>query len=105
MDWKNATAFLNSPAVKASLNVYGQRKAYLKSQGVPEKEIEAIEAGRARTHFKTDAMVKQATRGDIMRSVKPLVLGLLRSKIKVLAYQGIFDFRDTVAGPTEWIES
>lgn len=105
MDWNNATAFLNSPAVKDSLNVYSPRKTYLKSQGVPEKEIKAIEAGRARTHFKTDPMVKQATRGDIMRSVKPLVSGLLRSKIKVLAYQGIFDFRDAVAGSTEWIES
>lgn len=105
MDWKNATAFLNNPAVRNALNVYGPRKSYLQSQGVPEKEIEAIEAGRARTHFKTDPMVKQAMRGDIMRSVKPLVSELLRSKIKVLAYQGIFDFRDAVAGSTEWIES
>ncbi|KAG0040688.1 hypothetical protein BGZ82_011226 [Podila clonocystis] len=105
MDWKNATAFLNMAPVKDSLNVYGPRTSYLVSQGVPEKEIEAIEAGRMRTHFKTDPLVKQAMRGDIMRSVKPLVSELLKSKINVLAYQGIFDFRDAVAGSTEWIES
>ncbi|KAF9210910.1 hypothetical protein BGZ59_008773 [Podila verticillata] len=105
MDWKNATAFLNNHAVKNALNVYGPRTSYLQSQGVSEEEIEAIEAGRARTHFKTDPMVKRAMRGDIMRSVKPLVSELLRSKIKVLAYQGIFDFRDAVAGSTEWIGS
>ena len=35
MDWKNVTAFLSSLAVKDSLNVYGPRKVYLKSQGVP----------------------------------------------------------------------
>ncbi|KAG0033973.1 hypothetical protein BGZ81_006641 [Podila clonocystis] len=60
------------------------------------------------TAFLNMAAVKDSLnvmRGDIMRSVKPLVSELLKSKIKVLAYQGIFDLRDAVAGSTEWIES
>ncbi|KAF9411558.1 hypothetical protein BGZ94_001293 [Podila epigama] len=105
MNWKNATTFLNLPETKNALNIYGPRFSYLQSQQATRDEIKEIEAGRARTRYKTDPMVNQAMRGDIMRSVKPLVQDLLRLNIKVMAYQGIFDFRDAPAGSTEWIES
>lgn len=39
-----------------------------------------------------------------MRSTKPLVADLLNNGVKVLVYQGIFDFRDAPAGSTRWIE-
>ncbi|KAK5822408.1 Alpha/Beta hydrolase protein [Linnemannia elongata] len=81
MNWKPMTALLNRREIKDSLNVFGPRKTYLLQQ-----------------------KVKQAMRGDIMRSTKPLVADLLDNGIKVLAYQGIFDFRDAPVGSTRWIE-
>ncbi|KAF9912369.1 hypothetical protein EC991_011061 [Linnemannia zychae] len=105
MNWKPMTALLNQPEIKDSLNVFGPRKSYLVQQGAPQQEVDRIERGRRATKYKTDPEVKQAMRGDIMRSTKPLVADLLDNGVKVLAYQGIFDFRDAAAGSTKWIES
>ncbi|KAG0298766.1 hypothetical protein BGZ96_007641 [Linnemannia gamsii] len=104
MNWKPMTALLNQPAIKDSLNVFGPRTTYLIQQGVPKAEVDRIEKGRKMIKFRTDLEVKKAMRGDIMRSVKPLVADLLDNGVKVLAYQGIFDFRDAPAGSTKWIE-
>lgn len=107
MDWRIMDQFLNLPSTKDSLNIYGPRSSYLKENSpsrFSSKQIQEIEKGRERTKFKTDPGVKQAMRGDIMRSTKPLVGDLLKNKVKVLAYQGMFDVRDPPAGSTEWIE-
>jgi len=106
MNWTLMDKFLNLPSTKNSLNIYGPRTSYLKNNPgrYSSKQIQEIEEGRERTKFKTNPEVKKAMRGDIMRSTKPLVAELLKSKIKVLAYQGMFDFRDPPAGSTEWIE-
>ncbi|KAF9547483.1 hypothetical protein EC957_008320 [Mortierella hygrophila] len=104
MNWKPMTALLNQPETKDSLNVFGPRKAYLLQQKVPKEEVARIELGRWDTEYRTDPEVKQAMRGDIMRSTKPLVADLLDNGVKVLAYQGIFYFRDAPAGSTRWIE-
>ncbi|KAF9297900.1 hypothetical protein BGZ88_008637 [Linnemannia elongata] len=104
MNWKPMTALLNRHEIKDSLNVFGPRKTYLLQQKVSKEEVARIELGRWDTEYRTDPEVKQAMRGDIMRSTKPLVADLLDNGIKVLAYQGIFDFRDAPAGSTRWIE-
>ncbi|KAG0071100.1 hypothetical protein BGZ89_011651 [Linnemannia elongata] len=104
MNWKPMTALLNRREIKDSLNVFGPRKTYLLQQKVSKEEVARIELGRWDTEYRTDPEVKQAMRGDIMRSTKPLVADLLDNGIKVLAYQGIFDFRDAPAGSTRWIE-
>ncbi|KAG0057572.1 hypothetical protein BGZ83_008154 [Gryganskiella cystojenkinii] len=106
MNWKLMDEFLNTPAIKDSLNIFGPRSSYLKANPsrFPSKQVQTIEAGRKATEFKTDPEVKKAMRGDIMRSTKPFVEDLLKNKIKVLAYQGMFDYRDPPAGSTDWIE-
>ncbi|KAG0274096.1 hypothetical protein BGZ95_010106 [Linnemannia exigua] len=105
MNWKPMTALLNMPEIKDSLNVFGPRRSYLIQHNVPKQEVDRIERGRRMAEYKTDPEVKQAMRGDIMRSTKPLVASLLDNGVKVLAYQGIFDFRDAPAGSTHWIET
>ncbi|KAG9069855.1 hypothetical protein KI688_009180 [Linnemannia hyalina] len=99
MNWKPMAALLNQPETKDSLNMFEPRKAYLLQQKVPKEEVARIELGRWDTEYRTDPEVKQAMRVDIMRSTKPLVADLLDNGVKVLAYQGIFDFRDEPAGP------
>ncbi|GJJ77136.1 hypothetical protein EMPS_09495 [Entomortierella parvispora] len=106
MNWRLMDQFLNLPKTKDSLNIYGPRTSYMKNNPsrFSNQQIQAIEKGREQTKFKTDPQVKQAMRGDIMRSTKPLVGDLLKNKVKVLAYQGMFDVRDPPAGSTPWIE-
>ncbi|KAG0219081.1 hypothetical protein BGX33_004888 [Mortierella sp. NVP41] len=103
-DWSAMDAFLNRPEIKDALNVYGPRLAYLEQNGVIKKEIKRITDGRAKTkHFK-DPLVIKTMAGDIMKSAAWMVSELLQQGIRVVAYQGIFDFRDAVAGSETWIE-
>ncbi|KAF9176881.1 hypothetical protein BGZ51_009473 [Haplosporangium sp. Z 767] len=103
-DWSRMEAFMNLAHVKDALNVYGPRSAFLIEHGASKKEIQQIEEGRARTKYSKDPLVYETMVGDIMRSTAWMVSSLLEQGIEVLAYQGIFDFRDAVAGSTDWIE-
>ncbi|KAF9989920.1 hypothetical protein BGZ75_004308 [Mortierella antarctica] len=103
-DWSRMEAFMNVPTVKDALNVFGPRLDFLKKQGVPEKEIERIERGRESTHYFKDPLVFKALNVDLMKSSAWMVSSLLDQGIKVTAFQGIFDFRDGVAGSHLWIE-
>ncbi|KAG0052155.1 hypothetical protein BGZ83_002928 [Gryganskiella cystojenkinii] len=105
-DWSRMEKFLNLASVKDSLNVFGPRKSFLESQGVPSQEIERIEQGREETEYTKDPIVIKSMGGDIMKSAAWMVSELLKheDEIKVLAYQGVFDFRDAVAGSQTWID-
>ncbi|GJJ76769.1 hypothetical protein EMPS_09128 [Entomortierella parvispora] len=103
-DWSRMEAFLNLPSIKDALNVFGPRKAYLEAQGVPAKEIERIERGRNETQYIKDPVVIKTMAGDIMKSAAWMVSELLENDIKVLAFQGVFDFRDAVAGSQTWLD-
>jgi len=103
-DWSRMETFLNTPSVKDSLNVFGPRKAFLEAQGVPANEIERIEKGREQTKYNKDPVVIKTMAGDIMKSTAWMVSELLQNNIKVLAFQGVFDFRDGVAGSQTWLD-
>ncbi|KAJ3194807.1 hypothetical protein HK101_001868 [Irineochytrium annulatum] len=80
-DWSDMIKLLNLPATKEAVNV---------PQGAA---------------FETDAGVRTHLAEDIMRSAKPEVERLLREGIKVMLYQGQFDFRDGILASTDWINS
>ncbi|KAK3845523.1 MAG: Alpha/Beta hydrolase protein [Linnemannia gamsii] len=103
-DWSKMETFLNRPEIKDALNIYGPRLGYLEQSGVSQKEIERVTEGRARTKFFKDPLVIKAMAGDIMKSAAWMVADLLRQGIRVVAYQGLFDFRDAVAGSAAWLE-
>ncbi|KAH7038787.1 Alpha/Beta hydrolase protein [Linnemannia elongata] len=103
-DWSKMETFLNRAEIKDALNIYGPRLAYLEQNGVSKKEIKRITEGRARTKFFKDPLVIKTMAGDIMKSAAWMVSDLLRQGIRVVAYQGIFDFRDAVAGSESWLE-
>ncbi|KAF9134223.1 hypothetical protein BGW39_007694 [Mortierella sp. 14UC] len=103
-DWSKMEVFLNRPEIKDALNIYGPRLAYLEQNGVSKKEIKRITEGRARTKFIKDPLVIKTMAGDIMKSAAWMVSDLLRQGIRVVAYQGLFDFRDAVAGSEAWLE-
>ncbi|KAG0297195.1 hypothetical protein BGZ96_007404 [Linnemannia gamsii] len=103
-DWSRMDTFLNRPEIKDALNVYGPRLAYLEQTGVSKKEIKRITEGRAKTKFFKDPLVIKTMEGDIMKPAAWMVSELLRQGIRVVAYQGIFDFRDGVAGSESWLE-
>ncbi|KAG0203098.1 hypothetical protein BGX28_004529 [Mortierella sp. GBA30] len=103
-DWSRMESFMNMAHVKDALNVYGPRRAFLEKQRVPEDEIQKIEQGRSQTQFVKDPLVFQTISGDLMKSTAWMVSSLLDQGIKVVAYQGLFDFRDGVAGSHKWIE-
>jgi carboxypeptidase C (cathepsin A) len=104
-DWSKMEAFLNLPEIKDALNIYGPRLAYLEQNGVSQSEIKRITEGRAKTKFFKDPLVLKTMAGDIMKSAAWMVSELLRHGIRVVAYQGMFDFRDAVAGSVNWLES
>ncbi|KAG0230317.1 hypothetical protein BGX31_005879 [Mortierella sp. GBA43] len=104
-DWTLMEIFMNSEPVKDSLNVFGPRIAFLKEQSASPDEIQRVEEGRSKTRHFRDPLVLQAMDGDIMRSTVWMVSELLQQGIKVMAYQGAFDFRDGVAGSNAWVES
>ncbi|KAF9949594.1 hypothetical protein BGZ72_008654 [Mortierella alpina] len=103
-DWSRMEAFMNLPTIKDALNVFGPRLNFLKEQGVPEQEIQRIERGRESTLYFKDPLVFKALNVDLMKSSAWMVSSLLQQGIKVTAFQGIFDFRDGVAGSHTWIE-
>ncbi|KAG9069479.1 hypothetical protein KI688_010382 [Linnemannia hyalina] len=103
-DWSKMEKFLNRAEIKDALNIYGPRLAYLEQNGVSKKEIKRITDGRARTMFSKDPLVIKTMAGDIMKPAAWMVSDLLRQGIRVVAYQGIFDFRDAVAGSADWLE-
>ncbi|KAG0359794.1 hypothetical protein BGZ54_009824 [Gamsiella multidivaricata] len=103
-DWGRMEAFMNLDHVKDSLNVFGPRTSFLKQQGVSRSEIKRIQKGRANTKYFKDLTVIKTMAGDIMRSATWMVSSLLQQGINVLTFQGIFDFRDGVAGSSSWIE-
>ncbi|KAF9579777.1 hypothetical protein BGW38_003836 [Lunasporangiospora selenospora] len=103
-DWSRMEKFMNLDNVKEALNVFGPRSSFLKDQGASPEEIERIEEGRARTKYFKDPLVIKTMAGDIMKSAAWMVSDLLEYRIKVVAYQGIFDYRDAVAGSNVWIE-
>ncbi|KAF9145375.1 hypothetical protein BGX30_009174 [Mortierella sp. GBA39] len=103
-DWSKMETFLNRAEIKDALNIYGPRLAYLEQNGVSKKEIRRITDGRARTKFIKDPLVIKTMAGDIMKPAAWMVSELLRQGIRVVAYQGIFDFRDAVAGSVNWLE-
>ncbi|KAF9908947.1 hypothetical protein EC991_009247 [Linnemannia zychae] len=103
-DWSKMEAFLNQPEIKDALNIYGPRLAYLEQNGVSKKEIKRVTDGRARTKFFKDPLVIKTMAGDIMKSAAWMVSDILRRGIRVVAYQGLFDFRDAVAGSEAWLE-
>ncbi|KAF9422910.1 hypothetical protein BGZ94_008452 [Podila epigama] len=103
-DWSRMEAFLNLAPIKDSLNIYGPRSSFLKENNVPQDEMDRIETGRNQTRFFKDPLVFKFMAGDVMKSTAWMVGDLLESGVRVLAYQGVFDFRDGVAGSTAWIE-
>ncbi|KAF9351851.1 hypothetical protein BGX26_010217 [Mortierella sp. AD094] len=103
-DWSRMEAFMNLDEVKNSLNIFGPRTEFLEENDVPEEEIKRVQEGRDKTKYFKDPVVMKTMSGDIMKSALWMVSSLLKQGIKVLAYQGIFDFRDAVAGSTSWIE-
>lgn len=103
-DWSKMETFLNRAEIKDALNIYGPRLAYLEQNGVSKKEIKRITDGRAQTKFFKDPLVIKTMAGDIMKSAAWMVSDLLRQGIRVVAYQGLFDFRDGVAGSESWLE-
>ncbi|KAG0032059.1 hypothetical protein BGZ81_011736 [Podila clonocystis] len=103
-DWSQMEKFMNLKDVKDSLNVFGPRASFLKKNSVSEQEIAKIEEGRAATKYFKDPIVIKTMGGDIMRSASWMVSDLLGYGIRVLAFQGVFDFRDAVAGSNIWIE-
>ncbi|KAF9996952.1 hypothetical protein BGZ65_007467 [Modicella reniformis] len=103
-DWSRMESFMNEGHIKEALNIFGPRTAYLEEQGVSPEEIHRVQEGRSKTHFYKDPFVAKAMEGDIMRSAAWMVSRLLQQGIKVLLHQGIFDFRDAVAGSNAWIE-
>ncbi|KAF9158053.1 hypothetical protein BGX21_002431 [Mortierella sp. AD011] len=103
-DWSRMEAFMNLDDVKNSLNIFGPRTEFLKENDVPEEEIKRIQEGRAKVKFSKDPLVVNTMLGDIMKSASWMVSSLLKQGIKVLAFQGVFDFRDAVAGSNSWIE-
>ncbi|KAF8947961.1 hypothetical protein BGZ47_007099 [Haplosporangium gracile] len=103
-DWSKMETFLNRAEIKDALNVYGPRQAYLEQNGVSKEEIKRITDGRARTKFFKDPLVIKTMLGDIMKPTAWMVSDLLRQGIRVIAYQGIFDFRDAVAGSESWLK-
>ncbi|KAI1295964.1 hypothetical protein EDD11_007684 [Mortierella claussenii] len=103
-DWSRMETFMNLDHIKDALNVFGPRSWFLKEHGVCESEIQRIQDGRVKTRYFKDPLVLKTMHGDIMTSSAWMVSDLLQRGIKVLAYQGIFDFRDGPAGSTHWIE-
>ncbi|KAF9108067.1 hypothetical protein BGX27_008495 [Mortierella sp. AM989] len=103
-DWSRMEEFMNLDHVKDSLNVFGPRTEFLEDNDVPIQEVRRVQEGRAKTKYFKDPAVIKTMDGDIMKSALWMVSSLLQQGIKVLAYQGIFDFRDGVAGSTSWIE-
>ncbi|KAJ3068004.1 hypothetical protein HDU98_008818 [Podochytrium sp. JEL0797] len=91
--WVDMISLLNLDKVKKALNV------------------------DADLRFEEDPRVDEALLEDGMKSMKEVVAGLLGEKqyttfgevedslLKVLLYQGQFDFRDGILSQTEWIES
>ncbi|KAK3821588.1 MAG: Alpha/Beta hydrolase protein [Benniella sp.] len=82
-DWTTMELFVNSDPVKDALNVFGPRMA---------------------TQHAKDTAVLKAMEGDIMRSSVWMISSLLQQGIKVLIYQGMFDFRDGPAGSHHWVD-
>ncbi|KAG0338042.1 hypothetical protein BG000_004630 [Podila horticola] len=103
-DWSQMEKFMNLKEIKDSLNVFGPRASFLKAHSISEQEIARIEVGRAATKYFKDLIVMKTMGGDIMRSTTWMVSDLLGYGIRVLAFQGIFDFRDAAAGSNIWIE-
>ncbi|KAF9303941.1 hypothetical protein BGZ74_002705 [Mortierella antarctica] len=103
-DWSLMEKFMNLKEIKDSLNVFGPRASFLKEHSVSEQEIAKIEEGRAATKYFKDPIVIKTMGGDIMRSASWMVSDLLGYGVRVLAFQGVFDFRDAVAGSNIWIE-
>ncbi|KAG0261199.1 hypothetical protein DFQ27_003108 [Actinomortierella ambigua] len=120
-DWSLMEKFLNLDEVKDSLNVAGPRMAFLRQQEeegeqeegtrrhrnlhCTEDEVLAVIQRRNATRFEKDPLVREAMASDIMRTSAPVVGRLLdKYGIRVLAFQGVFDFRDGVAGSHYWIE-
>ncbi|CAE7504699.1 SCPL50 [Symbiodinium natans] len=60
---------------------------------------------RGRRFGTTSAEVKLNLREDIMQSQKPAVEDLLKAGIRVLLYQGQFDWKDGVVSNAAWIRS
>ncbi|KAG0330859.1 hypothetical protein BG004_001950 [Podila humilis] len=104
-DWSTMETFMNLKPVKDSLNVFGPRSSFLEEHGVSADEIERIEKGRALTEYFKDPLVLNTLYADIMKSTAWMVSDLLKYGIRVVAYQGVYDFRDAVAGSTAWINS
>ncbi|KAF9924471.1 hypothetical protein FBU30_005569 [Linnemannia zychae] len=104
-DWSKMEEFLNQPEIKDALNVFGPRQSYLDKIGVTKEEVQRITDGRAKTKFGKDPLVIKTMEGDIMKSTAWMVSELLRQGIRVVAYQGIFDFRDAVAGSESWLNN
>ncbi|KAG0273141.1 hypothetical protein BGZ95_011038 [Linnemannia exigua] len=103
-DWSKMETFLNRPEIKDALNICGPRLAYLEQSGVSQREIKRVTESRARTKFFKDPLVFKTMMGDIMKSATWMVSDLLRQGIRVVAYQGLFDFRDAVTGSVAWLE-
>ncbi|KAF9427399.1 hypothetical protein BGZ76_002359 [Entomortierella beljakovae] len=103
-DWSRMEAFMNLDNIKNSLNVFGPRNEFILEHNFPQQEISRIQEGRNKTLYFTDPVVKQAMGRDIMKSCLWMVSSLLQQGIRVVAYQGIFDFRDAVAGSNSWID-
>ncbi|KAJ3410521.1 hypothetical protein HDV05_003678 [Chytridiales sp. JEL 0842] len=81
-NWEDMYELLNIPSVKKSLNV-------------PASVV-----------FDKDPVVYEYLADDVIKSCKRYVEYILRSgEVRVLLYQGQFDFRDGVLSQNEWIET
>ncbi|KAF9976412.1 hypothetical protein BGZ73_008614 [Actinomortierella ambigua] len=105
-DWGLMDKFLNLEHVKDSLNVAGPRTAFLRrTLQCKEDEVLAVVQLRNATQFFKDPIVREAMASDIMRTSAPVVGRLLdQYGIRVLAFQGVFDFRDGVSGSHYWVD-
>ncbi|KAG0236719.1 hypothetical protein BGW42_002881 [Actinomortierella wolfii] len=103
-NWTLMEQFMNLDMVKDSLNVYGPRISLLKQWACTDDEIQYVVDCRNEIRYEKDLLVREVMASDIMRTSAPIVGRLLDQGVKVLAYQGVFDYRDGVAGSHYWID-
>lgn len=82
---------------------YDPTKSVDRFLNLPEVK-EAMRARRNITYVSCSDAVRDAMRGDVMRSVKDLLPDVLHH-IHVLLYQGQFDILDGVASVSAWVSS
>ncbi|KAJ1561792.1 hypothetical protein HK405_002846 [Cladochytrium tenue] len=94
LSWARMDSLLETPAVRRALHVPDVAGGEAGGDGAPPRRTVR------------SAVVARHLRRDTMRSAVPAVERVLRHKagVRVLAYQGQFDFRDGVLSCNAWLE-